>query len=68
MSLVLVQAGQKDQGLYRCCVKNGYGKATAELHLTTEGKGSAFRLQARTASFSQVGAFISTKGIFFCTF
>lgn len=68
MSLVLVQAGEKDQGLYRCCVKNGYGKVTTELQLTTEGKGSACRLRARAASVSQVRAFVPTKGIFFCTF
>ncbi|XP_039696549.1 alpha-protein kinase 2 isoform X2 [Pteropus medius] len=37
VSLVIVQASQKDQGLYHCCIKNSYGKATAELNLTTEG-------------------------------
>lgn len=42
VSLVIVQASQKDQGLYHCCVENSYGKATAELNLTTEGKAQPF--------------------------
>uniref|UniRef100_A0ABI7Z4I9 non-specific serine/threonine protein kinase n=1 Tax=Felis catus TaxID=9685 RepID=A0ABI7Z4I9_FELCA len=36
VSLAIVQAGQKDQGIYRCCIKNSYGKATAEFNLTAE--------------------------------
>ncbi|XP_042309832.1 alpha-protein kinase 2 [Sceloporus undulatus] len=36
VSLAIVQAGKKDQGLYHCCLKNTYGKATAEFNLTTE--------------------------------
>lgn len=38
VSLAIAQAGQKDQGLYYCCVKNSYGKVTAEFNLTAEGK------------------------------
>lgn len=38
VSLTIVQASQKDQGLYYCCIKNSYGKVTAEFNLTTEGK------------------------------
>lgn len=38
VSLAIVQAGQKDQGLYYCCIKNSYGKVTAEFNLTAEGK------------------------------
>ncbi|KAM5218176.1 alpha-protein kinase 2 [Hipposideros larvatus] len=36
VSLVIVQASQKDQGLYYCSIKNSYGKATAEFNLTAE--------------------------------
>ncbi|XP_062984868.1 alpha-protein kinase 2 [Elgaria multicarinata webbii] len=36
VSLAIVQAGKKDQGLYHCCLKNMYGKATAEFNLTLE--------------------------------
>ncbi|KAJ7335247.1 hypothetical protein JRQ81_013188 [Phrynocephalus forsythii] len=36
VSLVIVQAGGKDQGMYQCCLKNIYGKATAEFNLTAE--------------------------------
>ncbi|XP_061471412.1 alpha-protein kinase 2 isoform X2 [Rhineura floridana] len=36
VSLAIVQAGKKDQGLYHCCLKNMYGKATAEFNLTSE--------------------------------
>ncbi|XP_036101861.1 alpha-protein kinase 2 [Molossus molossus] len=36
VSLVIVQASQKDQGLYYCCLKNSYGKVTAEFDLTAE--------------------------------
>ncbi|XP_053152155.1 alpha-protein kinase 2 isoform X2 [Hemicordylus capensis] len=36
VSLAIVQAGKKDQGLYYCCLKNTYGKATAEFNLTSE--------------------------------
>nr|XP_060467789.1 alpha-protein kinase 2 [Panthera onca] len=36
VSLAIVQASQKDQGIYRCCIKNSYGKATAEFNLTAE--------------------------------
>ncbi|XP_051019177.1 alpha-protein kinase 2 [Acomys russatus] len=36
VSLAIVQAGQKDQGLYFCCIKNSYGKVTAEFNLTAE--------------------------------
>nr|XP_021489202.1 alpha-protein kinase 2 [Meriones unguiculatus] len=36
VSLAIVQAGQKDQGLYYCCIKNSYGKVTAEFNLTAE--------------------------------
>lgn len=38
VSLAIVQVGQKDQGLYYCCLKNSYGKVTAEFNLTAEGK------------------------------
>lgn len=37
VSLAIVQAGQKDQGLYCCCLKNSYGKAASEFNLTAEG-------------------------------
>ncbi|XP_045377432.2 alpha-protein kinase 2 isoform X1 [Camelus bactrianus] len=36
VSLAILQAGQKDQGLYYCCIKNSYGKVTAEFNLTAE--------------------------------
>nr|XP_033693692.1 alpha-protein kinase 2 isoform X2 [Tursiops truncatus] len=36
VSLAILQASQKDQGLYSCCIKNGYGKVATEFHLTTE--------------------------------
>ncbi|XP_077203000.1 alpha-protein kinase 2 [Paroedura picta] len=36
VSLAIVQAGKKDQGLYCCCVKNRFGKATADFNLTPE--------------------------------
>ncbi|XP_063149246.1 uncharacterized protein LOC134490262 [Candoia aspera] len=36
VSLAIVQAGKKDQGLYHCCLKNIYGKATSEFNLTSE--------------------------------
>ncbi|KAK1337487.1 LOW QUALITY PROTEIN: hypothetical protein QTO34_002116 [Cnephaeus nilssonii] len=34
VSLTIIQASQKDQGLYYCCIKNSYGKVTAEFNLT----------------------------------
>uniref|UniRef100_A0A8C3WB14 Alpha-protein kinase 2 n=1 Tax=Catagonus wagneri TaxID=51154 RepID=A0A8C3WB14_9CETA len=36
VSLAIVQASQKDQGLYYCCLNNSYGKVTAEFNLTAE--------------------------------
>ncbi|XP_021094893.1 alpha-protein kinase 2 isoform X1 [Heterocephalus glaber] len=36
VSLAIVQASQKDQGLYYCCIKNSFGKVTAEFNLTAE--------------------------------
>ncbi|XP_045881564.1 alpha-protein kinase 2 [Meles meles] len=36
VSLAIVQAGQKDQGTYDCCIKNSYGKLTTEFNLTAE--------------------------------
>ncbi|XP_068958101.1 LOW QUALITY PROTEIN: alpha-protein kinase 2-like [Petaurus breviceps papuanus] len=36
VSLAIVQPSQKDQGLYYCCLRNSYGKVTAEFHLTSE--------------------------------
>ncbi|XP_069324065.1 alpha-protein kinase 2 [Eulemur rufifrons] len=36
VSFAIVQAGQKDQGLYCCCINNSYGKVTAEFNLTAE--------------------------------
>ncbi|KAJ6656112.1 hypothetical protein lerEdw1_004162 [Lerista edwardsae] len=36
VSLAIVQAGKKDQGLYYCSLKNACGKATAEFQLTSE--------------------------------
>uniref|UniRef100_F7AR66 Alpha-protein kinase 2 n=1 Tax=Monodelphis domestica TaxID=13616 RepID=F7AR66_MONDO len=36
VSLAIVQASKKDQGLYYCCLRNGYGKVTAEFNLTSE--------------------------------
>ncbi|KAL8204045.1 UNVERIFIED_CONTAM: hypothetical protein K2H54_066350 [Gekko kuhli] len=36
VSLAIVQAGKKDQGLYCCCLKNRYGKVTADFNLTSE--------------------------------
>lgn len=38
VSLAIVQASQKDQGIYYCCINNSYGKVTAEFNLTAEGK------------------------------
>lgn len=38
VSVAILQAGQKDQGLYHCCIKNSYGKVSAEFNLTAEGK------------------------------
>ncbi|XP_034499227.1 alpha-protein kinase 2 isoform X3 [Ailuropoda melanoleuca] len=36
VSLAIVQAGPKDQGIYYCCIKNSYGKVTTEFNLTAE--------------------------------
>ncbi|XP_031801771.1 alpha-protein kinase 2 isoform X2 [Sarcophilus harrisii] len=36
VSLAIVQASKKDQGLYYCCLKNSYGKVTAEFNFTSE--------------------------------
>uniref|UniRef100_A0A8C5KL85 non-specific serine/threonine protein kinase n=1 Tax=Jaculus jaculus TaxID=51337 RepID=A0A8C5KL85_JACJA len=36
VSLAIMQAGQKDQGLYYCDIANSYGKVTAEFNLTAE--------------------------------
>ncbi|XP_059736771.1 alpha-protein kinase 2 isoform X2 [Bos taurus] len=36
VSLAILQASQKDQGLYYCCIKNSYGRVTAEFNLTAE--------------------------------
>ncbi|XP_048219470.1 alpha-protein kinase 2 [Perognathus longimembris pacificus] len=36
VSLAIVQAGQKDEGLYYCCIKNSYGNVGAEFNLTAE--------------------------------
>uniref|UniRef100_G1RA27 non-specific serine/threonine protein kinase n=1 Tax=Nomascus leucogenys TaxID=61853 RepID=G1RA27_NOMLE len=36
VSFAIVQASPKDQGLYYCCIKNSYGKVTAEFNLTAE--------------------------------
>ncbi|XP_058995466.1 alpha-protein kinase 2 isoform X1 [Mustela lutreola] len=36
VSLAIMQAGQKDQGTYDCCIKNSYGKLTTEFNLTAE--------------------------------
>ncbi|XP_077633728.1 alpha-protein kinase 2 [Crocuta crocuta] len=36
VSLAIAQAGQKDEGVYCCCIKNSYGKATTEFNLTAE--------------------------------
>uniref|UniRef100_A0A8C7E4M8 non-specific serine/threonine protein kinase n=1 Tax=Naja naja TaxID=35670 RepID=A0A8C7E4M8_NAJNA len=36
VSLAIVQAGKKDQGLYHCCLKNIHGKAVSEFNLTSE--------------------------------
>ncbi|XP_005303933.2 alpha-protein kinase 2 isoform X1 [Chrysemys picta bellii] len=36
VSLAIVQTSIKDQGLYYCCLKNVYGKVTAEFNLNSE--------------------------------
>ncbi|XP_037007898.2 alpha-protein kinase 2 [Artibeus jamaicensis] len=36
VSLAIVQASQKDQGLYNCRIQNSYGEVTAEFNLTPE--------------------------------
>ncbi|XP_034851766.1 alpha-protein kinase 2 [Mirounga leonina] len=36
VSLAIMQAGQKDQGIYYCGIKNSYGKVTTEFNLTAE--------------------------------
>ncbi|XDB64007.1 hypothetical protein AB1E18_017324 [Capra hircus] len=36
VSVAILQASQKDQGLYHCCIKNSYGKVSAEFNLTAE--------------------------------
>ncbi|KAM8792980.1 alpha-protein kinase 2-like [Eudromia elegans] len=36
ISLAIAKASSKDQGMYYCCLKNIYGKVTAEFHLTSE--------------------------------
>ncbi|XP_003788521.1 alpha-protein kinase 2 [Otolemur garnettii] len=36
VSFAIIQASQKDQGLYYCCINNSYGKVTAEFNLTAE--------------------------------
>ena len=45
VSFAIVQASPKDQGLYYCCIKNSYGKVTAEFNLTAEGKPQLFSFQ-----------------------
>uniref|UniRef100_A0A4X2K7E0 Alpha-protein kinase 2 n=1 Tax=Vombatus ursinus TaxID=29139 RepID=A0A4X2K7E0_VOMUR len=42
VSLAIVQASKKDQGLYYCCLRNSYGKVTAEFNLTSEGKSQLY--------------------------
>ncbi|XP_025959420.2 alpha-protein kinase 2-like [Dromaius novaehollandiae] len=36
ISLAIAKASNKDQGMYYCCLKNIYGKVTAEFNLTSE--------------------------------
>ncbi|XP_010217063.1 PREDICTED: alpha-protein kinase 2 [Tinamus guttatus] len=36
ISLAIAKASSKDQGMYYCCLKNIYGKVTAEFNLTSE--------------------------------
>ncbi|XP_053427792.1 alpha-protein kinase 2 isoform X2 [Nycticebus coucang] len=36
VSFAILQASQKDQGLYYCCINNSYGRVTAEFNLTAE--------------------------------
>lgn len=48
VSFAIVQASPKDQGLYYCCIKNSYGKVTAEFNLTAEGKPQLFSFQWKT--------------------
>ncbi|XP_072716538.1 alpha-protein kinase 2 [Ciconia boyciana] len=36
VSLAVAKASNKDQGMYYCCLKNMYGKVTAEFNLTSE--------------------------------
>ncbi|XP_070792073.1 alpha-protein kinase 2 [Pituophis catenifer annectens] len=45
VSLAIVQAGKKGQGLYHCCLKNIYGKAVSEFNLTSEVLEHLSRLQ-----------------------
>lgn len=45
VSFAIVQASLKDQGLYYCCIKNSYGKVTAEFNLTAEGRPQLFSFQ-----------------------
>lgn len=47
VSLAIIQASQKDQGLYDCCIKNSYGKSTAEFNLTAEGKPQLFSFKGK---------------------
>ena len=45
VSLAIVQASQKDQGLYDCHIQNSHGKVAAEFNLTPEGKPQLFRFR-----------------------
>eukprot|EP00079_Xenopus_tropicalis_P028162 XP_012822939.1 PREDICTED: alpha-protein kinase 2 [Xenopus tropicalis] len=36
VSLAIVQMSKKDQGIYLCTLKNSYGKASSEFHLTSD--------------------------------
>ncbi|XP_074991982.1 alpha-protein kinase 2-like [Calonectris borealis] len=36
VSLAIAKVGNKDQGMYYCCLNNVYGKVTAEFNLTSE--------------------------------
>ena len=66
VSLAILQAGQKDQGLYYCCIRNSYGKVTAEFNLTAEGKPQLCHFQWKLLAPASSGQLVGTEGFLFC--
>lgn len=68
VSLAIVQASAKDQGVYDCCLQNSYGKATAEFDLTPEGKPQLLRFRYVRTTSPCSGMFLCSESILFCLF